>query len=377
MAGKVRVRLYNILLGDAILVTIPTRPKQHILIDVGNKPAGVGANKSLFEPILRNIIEELDGRPLDLYISTHEHMDHVQGLLYASEKLEIDIKETLKPQYVWMSGSAHPDYYETHEEAKKKRSLALAAYSQAFRFYMSEQRTVPPFIQTLLDLNDSASTGKCVDYLRTLAPDNTYYVDRSTDLTGKHALEGATISIWAPEEDTSVYYGRFQPLAIREGDASIAAIAAGLTPPPGVDAGAFYNLVRMRNDIGETLLQIDKAANNTSIVFCLEWNGKKLLFSGDAEERSWAEMNKQGVLEPVHFLKISHHGSHNGTPKLEILDQIFPKKWKGKRHAAISTCTGAYSGMPDEETLKEIAERATIHSTEEDSEPGGWVDVMV
>ena len=35
------------------------------------------------------------------------------------------------------------------------------------------------------------------------------------------------------------------------------------------------------------------------------------------------------------------------------------------------------SGMPDEETLDEITKRATIYSTETDSEPGKWVDVMV
>ncbi|HEX6096009.1 MAG TPA: MBL fold metallo-hydrolase [Thermoanaerobaculia bacterium] len=375
MAGKIRVRLYNILLGDAILVTIPSTPKQHILIDVGNKQAGVGANRKLFEPIFKNIIKELGGRPLDLYISTHEHMDHVMGLRHAAEKLKIDVKKALKPRYVWMTGSAHPTYYDTHEEADKQKKLAMKALDQAVAFY-ANAGAMPPFIQTLLDLNSLSETAACVDFMRNLS-DKTYYVSRGMRLTGKHALKDVKISIWAPEEDTSVYYGRFQPLALRDGDGSAAAMAADLVPPPGVDAGAFYNLVQMRNNIGDTLLQIDKAANNTSIVFCLEWNGKKLLFSGDAEERSWKEMNRQGVLEPVDFLKISHHGSHNGTPDVEILDKILPLGVKKKRYAAISTCTGSYPGMPDEDTLGEIAKRATIFSTEKDSEPGKWVDVPV
>jgi beta-lactamase superfamily II metal-dependent hydrolase len=374
MAGKIRVRLYNILLGDAILVTIPSTPKQHILIDVGNKQAGVGADRKLFKPIFEDIIKVLKGRPLDLYVSTHEHMDHVMGCRYANKDLGIDVKATLKPKYVWMSGSAHPTYYDTHEEADKQKKLALKAIDQALAFY-ANAGAVPPFIQTLLDLNNLSETAACVEYLRTLS-EKTYYIDRTTKLAGKHALKGVKISIWAPEEDTSVYYGRFQPLALRGGDGSAAAMAADLVPPPGVDAGAFYNLVQMRNNVGDTLLQIDKAANNTSIVFCLEWEGKKLLFCGDAEERSWKEMEKQGELEPVDFLKISHHGSHNGTPSVEILDQVLPVG-KKKRQAAISTCTNSYHGMPDGDTLKEIGRRATIHSTEKESKPGQWIDVLV
>jgi len=272
MAGRIRVRMYNVRLGDAILVTIPSSPKQHILIDVGNKSAGPGADKSVFEPVLKNIIKVLDGAPLDLYISTHEHMDHVQGFLYASEQLGIDAKAVLKPKYVWMTGSAHPRYYDTHDEADKKLALARMAYNQAVRFYAAPGAAPPSqFVRTLLDLNNYIETDKCVGYLRKLSK-KTYYIDRTTKLTGKHALKSVRISIWAPEEDTSVYYGTFQPLAVRAGDGSPAAIAANLLPPQGVDAGAFYNLVQLRNNIGDTLLQIDKAANNTSIVFCLEWN---------------------------------------------------------------------------------------------------------
>jgi beta-lactamase superfamily II metal-dependent hydrolase len=374
MAGKIRVRLYNILLGDAILVTIPSTPKQHILIDVGNKQAGVGADRTLFKPIFEDIIKVLGGKPLDLYVSTHEHMDHVMGCLYASETLGINVKAALKPKYVWMTGSAHPTYYDSHEEASKQKKLAIKALDQAVAFY-TKAGAVPPFIQTLLDLNSMIATGACIDYLRTLS-DKTFYIDRTTNLAKKHALKGVKISIWAPEEDTSVYYGKFQPLALRGGDGTVATMAADLVPPPGVDAGAFYNLVQMRNNIGDTLLQIDKAANNTSIVFCLEWGGKKLLFCGDAEERSWKEMDKQGVLEPVDFLKIAHHGSHNGTPDVDILNKVLPLE-KNKKKAAISTCTNSYHGMPDGDTLDEIALRATIYSTEKDSKPGGWVDVEV
>jgi len=98
-------------------------------------------------------------------------------------------------------------------------------------------------------------------------------------------------------------------------------------PPAGVDAGAFFNLVEKRSSgYMDNILAIDKAANNTSVVFCLEWRGWKLLFAGDAELRSWKTMEKEGVLKAVHFFKVSHHGSHTGLPPDKILDTILPKK---------------------------------------------------
>ena len=81
-------------------------------------------------------------------------------------------------------------------------------------------------------------------------------------------------------------------------------------PPRGVDAGAFYNLSTSATPTRRRrLLSIDKASNNTSIVLLLEWEGWRLLFTGDAEKRSWRTMDKHGLVGPVDFLKVSHHGS--------------------------------------------------------------------
>lgn len=126
------------------------------------------------------------------------------------------------------------------------------------------------------------------------------------------------------------------------------------SPPSGVDASAYYNLVKYREgNVYNNLLAIDKAANNTSIVFCLQWEGWNLLFSGDAEQRSWKEMEKENVFSPIDFLKISHHGSENGTPDANILKKLFPDHGNDSinRSAAISTYPNIYSGIPDESTI--------------------------
>src|SRR5262249_53086675 len=128
--SKLRVRVYNVLFGDAILVSVPDKNGskteiRHILIDVGNVLAGSGGDE-VFEPISRNIKKELGNRPLDLYVMTHEHLDHVKGLLYASKNLGLN----LNVDYAWLTASAAEDYYDRYPKAQKKRALFSLMYER-------------------------------------------------------------------------------------------------------------------------------------------------------------------------------------------------------------------------------------------------------
>jgi hypothetical protein len=82
-------------------------------------------------------------------------------------------------------------------------------------------------------------------------------------------------------------------------------------------------------------------------------------------------MAKVGLLGPVHFLKVSHHGSHTGMPPDDILDQVLPAPGAGatRARAAVSTFPGTYSGVPDRDTLNALGERLELHSTR-DLQPG-------
>jgi len=268
MTDKLRVRLYNIRFGDAVLVSVPDNgTTRHILIDVGNVLAGEGGFDAVFKPVIEDIKAELGGKPLDLYVMTHEHMDHIQGLPFAKEKanLELDV------DFAWITASAKPDYYETHPNAKKKKLEALAAYEEIAAYLQAEPDKT---LEGLMLNNNPRSTADCVTYLRGLA-NQTTFVHRETDIDGTHPFEEATFEIWGPEEDTSSYYRSFQPLALGVnggGAAGAEPTVVNPLPPAGVDAGAFYNLVdSRRSGLHDNLLAIDKAANNTSIVFSLEW----------------------------------------------------------------------------------------------------------
>ena len=369
--ADLRVRVYNVLFGDAVLVTVPDGDgsrtvRRHILVDFGNLFRGDGSEDEVFRPVVEDILSVLDGDPIDLYVMTHEHMDHVQGPLYASAELGLD----LPVRQAWLTGSAAPDYYDTHPGAQRKRLQADAALRQAARF-VSAAPEAAGVLGPLLFNNDPNRTGDCVEFLRHIASEPATYVHRGLELDRTHPFTEAKLELWAPEEDTSVYYGSFQPIAFGVRRATNGADSPSLrrpSPPRGVDSGAFYALVESRaRGVFDNLLTIDRAANDSSVVFALEWRGWRLLFTGDAEHRSWKEMNKRGVLKPVHFLKVSHHGSWNGTPFGEILDKILPATPpdRRKRHAAVSTCEGAYAGVPDKEVLEQLGRRCEVRSVED------------
>jgi beta-lactamase superfamily II metal-dependent hydrolase len=376
-----QVRVYNVRFGDAVLVSVPERSGRrttirHLLIDVGNVLGTEGGEDEVFGPVVEDILEVLGGRPVDLYVMSHEHLDHVQGLFWAATKLQ----RTIDVRYAWLPASAEPGYYDRHPEAREKRMQLVDAY-EGIRRLLATSKAVPAAVSALVRNNDvlaaaasPSRTRDCVEFLRTLADESkTSYVHRESRLARRHPFREAQLSIWAPEEDTSMDYGRFQPMALgmpaapAPGNGRTAkAKPPRLVPPAGVDAGAFYDLVGSRRaGFMENLLSIDKAANNTSIVLCLEWRGWRLLFPGDAEERSWHTMDKLGQLKPVHFLKVSHHGSHNGTPPPELLAKVLPEESPDgrPRSAAVSTCEGSYHGVPHDPTLTLIRQRCELRTT--------------
>jgi hypothetical protein len=77
-------------------------------------------------------------------------------------------------------------------------------------------------------------------------------------------------------------------------------------------------------------------------------------------------MHDAGTLQPVHFLKVGHHGSHNATPDETILDTVLPRTRIDARPvtALVSTCHEVYEGVPHDHTLDRIQSRVdTLLST--------------
>lgn len=193
------IKVYNIRFGEAIFMSIPDEDEngnhktRYILIDVGNVQDADGGTNEIFKPVVNDILKILDGAPLDLYIMTHEHLDHVQGLLWAAKNCytEMVLKDKLNVQHSWLPVSSDPDYYNTHEDAKKKKNLAEESFMIINNYAFAKGSSENKFVDILLQNNnrflgtDSANlksnfTSDCVEYTRQLASKmNTHYVYRS------------------------------------------------------------------------------------------------------------------------------------------------------------------------------------------------------
>lgn len=64
--------------------------------------------------------------------------------------------------------------------------------------------------------------------------------------------------------------------------------------------------------------------NDFSLVFLMEYAGKKVLLMGDADSRIQDEIMADNILTSVDILKFPHHGSKTGITK-EFLEKIQPK----------------------------------------------------
>jgi beta-lactamase superfamily II metal-dependent hydrolase len=88
-------------------------------------------------------------------------------------------------------------------------------------------------------------------------------------------------------------------------------------------------------------------------------------------------MDREGVVSPVHFLKVGHHGSHNSTPPDELLDRVLPLERRDPRRrvALVSTQEDVYGGVPHDPTLERIGTRCDEVLSTESVAPGESVEV--
>ncbi|MFP5416272.1 MAG: hypothetical protein ACLGHZ_05270 [Actinomycetes bacterium] len=371
------VRAYNVGFGDALHVEVPdldpsgTEVVRHLVVDVGNVLSGKRSDASVLLPVVDDIARRTGGRA-DLYVLSHEHLDHAQGLLFAAQQ-----GVHLAADHVWLPASAAPDYYARHPQARRRRLAELEQLRTVRALLAASPRRATPQMRHLLANNDASSTRACMDHLRGLSARGATYVWRGRGLESgvDHPFHEARLELWAPEEDMSIYYGRFFPIAPGAG-AQRAPVA-----PAGVDGRAFGRLARSwRQGVGDAVLAIDRAANNSSVVFALEWRGWRLLFPGDAELRSWRTMDQAQVIRPVDFLKVGHHGSHSATPPDEILQRLLPTEQtvppdRRRRVAVVSTEDQVCNAGPHPPTLDRIRDRVDQLVTTQAVGPGSAVEI--
>jgi hypothetical protein len=360
-AAKIVVRAYVVGFGDCVVARIPDGDAvRHMLIDFGRAP-GKGAGTSMFAPVARSIAEFCRNH-LDLVVVTHEHLDHIEGFYHQRrifDQLEID--------QVWMGLPSHPTYYRDYPDAQPlKRLRDLAGRMLAARGLFAD-----PGMRSLLENN--LSNVERIEYLRNVGRRPPQYLARGKR-PARSPFSSVGVDILAPEKDVSVYYpgGKVNSLAAaaelaagapRNGDWWSFPGSKHVPAPPNLTQSEWSALRgSIRGGSVVSARFIDRAQNNTSLCFVLTVGNKRLLFAGDAELESWemiAEKAGPRALAPVDFIKVSHHGSHNGTP-LDLLDRLLPTGRKRKAVALLSTLRDVYgteNPVPDARVLTELSAR--------------------
>jgi len=393
MGNDLLIRAYRVGCGDCIYVRIPQgKDGFHILIDCGKK-GGTELLEKAIKDLEATMLPDGDApgkKRLDLIVATHRHEDHIKGF-------DKELFENIEVKNIWLSAVMDPEHPQKAPKAHKLHAFATAQ----MRRLADSGRALSPQVEILASAYGVSNDAADDLLMKTLPEANNIepkyvHAGMTSEQLGL-GLEGATIRVLAPEQDIDHFYlGEETDTRLK----GLQAVSAAARPraehsagpaPKNISAGDFRLLQSGMLSNGLAFAAKDTAIqNNMSVVLLIEWKKRRLLFVGDAEwEREFKEGKDNGswnvmwekhrlthLKDPVDFLKIGHHGSHNGTPGTDILDVILPKG-KKKRQAAISTCLKAYFGIPDDPTLKEIAKRATIHSTLTDSDPGGWIDVFV
>lgn len=397
MNAGIDIRAYVVGFGDCVLLSLPDDKRlRHVLVDFGRAPND-SASLGRFPAIANDIAERCEGR-LDLIVVTHEHLDHLEGFYREREVFDrIDVEQ------VWMGLPSDENYYANYPGARLQKRVREAVGEFALHADRKGIALHPAF-RSLLQ-NNLANADR-IDYLRKLGRKPPLYLARGK--TGSAATRWSRhikVRVLAPEEDTSTYYGRSgrsralmseltKGLRGAAADGAIAKTSKEgsawdfANVPRAVDgdlegfSASDYGRLRraIREDGVAAARFIDRAANNTSLCLLLQAAGKRLLLPGDAELESWDKIRENCAkdLAPVDFLKVSHHGSHNGTPP-DLLDTLLPVRRADRAKILVSTKRDVYgtkNPVPDKSLLAELKRRCAQLVTT-DGVPGTHVDLRV
>lgn len=334
--GFVTVRMYNVGFGDAFLLLFPgaDRP-QRVLIDCGSHFLGKGPQPlpEIVDQIVRDVTDDDGVARIDVVVGTHRHQDHVSGFDNAAWQL-VEVGEVWMP---WTEDPRDPEarrIRESQSGTAKRLILGLEA--------MGGEDDMPAMqLANNALANDKAMStlhrGFTADPIRRFLPE-----EGSPEVLATSALSGIRVHVLGPSRDSEVIRDMNPPLGESYLWLAASKLAADGSAPPApftddweIDVETYERGTYASNKLSPTArgryaqlgdidpfeiaVALERAVNGTSLVLAFEIGAALLLFPGDAQWGTWAAMLRdeetQALLERTTFLKVGHHGSHNGTPR--------------------------------------------------------------
>ena len=334
-ADHVTVRMYNVGFGDAFLLLLPDKDRQRrVLVDCGSHSASPRPRPlaDTVEQIVADVTDD-DGVPrIDVVVGTHRHQDHVSGFTQHHWS-DVEVGE------VWMPWTEDPQD-PVARQIREKQSSAARHLCLALERLGADGRSIDLARNSLT--NEKAMrtlhSGFARAPRRRFLPAEDQIRSVDTDALG----DRVRVHVLGPSRDSEVIRDMDPPagesylrlLGAAEDDSS-----AGRPPfpsgwglkPEDIEFAvglSHLKLTKRDRDRVNKLASVDafalavaleKAVNGTSLVLMFEVGDAYLLFPGDAQWGTWRRMlesaDARELLDRTTFLKVGHHGSHNGTPK--------------------------------------------------------------
>jgi len=375
------IRMYNVGFGDCFLLTFRYADgARHILIDFGTVSKGGDMVK-----IARDI-EQACGKKLYAVIATHRHRDHISGFSDAGGAGSSGaIIAGCKPAMVLQPWTENP---KAGADAKTAPVLAARQNFTAQHLFYAQLNGMQQFAANVAAIaprfrgkagrrlpiervaENNTTNPEAVRNLREMAPKKgRRYLHYGAKSGLEAGLPGVTVHVLGPptlEQQNIRKYAKESPEYWLAGKYwAIQAMASSPQRKRALFPGAARHAAGTKpfesrwfirradnvykRNIFDIVNILDDFLNNTSLILLFEFNGKKLLFPGDAQLENWqyalGQPGMDALLSGVDLYKVGHHGSRNATPR--SLWDAFDKRRSLDPHeilrSLMSTKSGTYN----------------------------------
>jgi beta-lactamase superfamily II metal-dependent hydrolase len=315
--AMIEVELLPAQYGDAIWLRYgpSEHALHHVLIDTGFEDTAT---------LLRKQLRQAPQLAIDLLVLTHIDADHIEGSVHLLQDVEVAGNGRIRQ--VWFNGWQHIDSVAKAEDA-------LGALQGEYFSSLVKERKIP--------WNDRfACEAVCIPNKGPLPVTELAGGMRLTLLSPTREKLRALQSYWVKDLKGKLAPGdERQALALLAEDRKYKIDALGLSS----EVAAL---------VARPFKEDSARANGSSIAFLAEYDGKRLLFTGDAHPSvlvaSIDRFEAQSRPLPIDVFKVAHHGScHNTSP--ELIERIRCK------HVLIST-NGKKFDHPDAECIARIVD---------------------
>lgn len=356
--------------GDCFLVMLQNGKRRfNALIDFG---VHHGGNIHTLEGIMDDIEAQTKGR-LDLIIASHAHQDHISGFgKFNSRFAKFKIDE------VWLPWTEDPRNRRA-SLLKQKQSLLFEKLYSEIQLKLRRRRGHPELTTALNVLVNLRGNEKALRALATGFGTNgtVRYLRQGYRRSGLGGIDGPTARVLGPPDD-DLFLARMDPPVDQR------YLFAASEPTGAIHPFADHEIRRatkdwkkfaedhpiltqkdeeelkasIENPAKNLAFALDSIRNNTSLVVLFLFKGKSLLFPGDAQWGSWQfimqDMEVRNILGELDFLKVSHHGSRNATPR-QLVECLNPEKLI----AVMPTQVEPFPTIPREPLIDALAERCS------------------